>query len=76
MVWEIKLFVVISEILLYDLKEYEETGGKIDEETGEVGCQYVNITIDIPKIEKTEDIEILLRQVQDKLYDKPVNANI
>ena len=24
MVWEIKLFVVISEILLYDLKEYEE----------------------------------------------------
>ena len=33
MVWEIKLFVVISEILLYDLKEYEETGGKIDEET-------------------------------------------
>jgi hypothetical protein len=36
----------------------------------------VNITIDIPKIEKTEDIEILLRQVQDKLYDKPVNANI
>ena len=32
MVWEIKLFVVISEILLYDLKEYEETGGKIDEE--------------------------------------------
>ena len=44
--------------------------------TGEVGCQYVNITIDIPKIEKTEDIEILLRQVQDKLYDKPVNANI
>lgn len=50
--------------------------GVIDEETGEVGCQYVNITIDIPKIEKTEDIEILLRQVQDKLYDKPVNANI
>ena len=33
MVWEIKLFVVISEILLYHLKEYEETGGKIDEET-------------------------------------------
>ncbi len=29
MVWEIKLFVVISEILLYDLKEYEETGGKL-----------------------------------------------
>ena len=25
----IKLFVVISEILLYDLKEYEETGGKL-----------------------------------------------
>lgn len=40
MVWEIKLFVVISEILLYDLKEYEETGGKIDEETSfsSYGC--------------------------------------
>ena len=37
MVWEIKLFVVISEILLYDLKENkEDKKEKIEEEAEKV----------------------------------------
>lgn len=44
--------------------------GVIDEETGEVGNQYVTINIEIPRIIRTEGTESLLRSVQEKLYDE------